>query len=112
MVGKTISQYKIIEKIGSGGMGVVDKAQDLKLDRFIAFKFLPLHFTNSEEEKQRFIHEAKAASSLDHTNICAIYEIDETEDGHIFICMAYYEGKTLDKKIEEKPLPIENEYVS
>ena len=111
MVGKTISHYKITEKIGSGGMGVVDKAQDLKLDRFVALKFLPLHLTTSEEEKQRFIHEAKAASSLDH-NICAIYEIDETEDGHLFICMAYYEGETIDKKIEEKPLQIEDEYVS
>jgi serine/threonine-protein kinase len=107
MIGKTISHYKIIEKLGTGGMGIVYKAQDLKLDRFVALKFLPPHLTSSEDEKQRFIHEAKAASSLDHNNICAIHEIDETEDGQLFISMAYYEGETLDKKIKEKPLPID-----
>jgi serine/threonine protein kinase/Tfp pilus assembly protein PilF len=107
MIGRTISHYKIIEKIGGGGMGVVYKAQDLKLDRFVALKFLSPHLTTSEEEKQRFIHEAKTASSLQHNNICAIHEIDETEDGQIFICMDYYEGETLNKKIKEKPLPIE-----
>jgi serine/threonine-protein kinase len=108
MIGKTISHYKITEKLGQGGMGVIYKAQDLKLDRFVALKFLPPHLTTSEDEKQRFIHEAKAASSLDHNNICAIYEIDETEDGQLFISMAYYEGETLDQRINEKPLPIEN----
>ena len=107
MIGKTISHYKILEKIGSGGMGIVYKAQDLKLDRFVALKFLPPHLTSSEDEKQRFIHEAKAASALQHNNICNIHEIDETEDGQLFICMDYYEGDTLDKKIKEKPLPIE-----
>jgi serine/threonine protein kinase/Tfp pilus assembly protein PilF len=107
MVGKTISHYKILEKLGEGGMGIVYKAQDLKLDRFVALKFLPSHLTTSEEEKQRFIHEAKAASALDHNNICAIHEIDEIEDGQLFISMAYYEGETLDKRIKEKPLPIE-----
>jgi serine/threonine-protein kinase len=107
VIGKTVSHYKILEKIGSGGMGIVYKAQDLKLDRFVALKFLPPHLTTSEEEKQRFIHEAKAASSLDHNNICAIYEIDETEDGQLFISMACYEGDTLDNKIKEKPLPID-----
>jgi serine/threonine protein kinase/tetratricopeptide (TPR) repeat protein len=108
MIGNSISHYKIIEKIGGGGMGIVYKAQDLKLDRFVALKFLPPHLTNSEDEKQRFIHEAKAASALQHNNICAIHEIDETEDRQIFICMDYYEGETLDKRIKEKPLPIEN----
>jgi serine/threonine-protein kinase len=107
MIGKKISHYRIIEKLGEGGMGVIYKAQDLKLDRFVALKFLPPHLTTSIEEKQRFIHEAKAASSLDHPNICNIYEIDETEDGQLFISMAYYEGKTLDKPIKEKPLPLE-----
>jgi len=107
MIGKSISHYKIIEKLGQGGMGIVYKAQDLKLDRFVALKFLPPHLTTSKEEKQRFIHEAKAASALQHNNICAIHEIDETEDGQIFICMDYYDGDTLDKRIKEKPLPIE-----
>ena len=107
MIGKTISHYKILEKIGSGGMGVVYKAKDLKLDRFVALKFLPPHLTTSDEEKQRFIHEAKAASTLEHNNICNIHEIDETNDGQLFISMAYYEGETLDKKIIEKPLPID-----
>jgi len=88
-------------------MGVVYKAQDFKLDRFVALKFLPPHLTTNEDEKQRFIHEAKAASSLDHNNICNIYEIDETDDGRLFIAMACYEGETLDNRIKEKPLPIE-----
>ena len=107
MVGKTISHYKITEKLGEGGMGIIYKAQDLKLDRFVALKFLPPHLTSSDDEKQRFIHEAKAASTLEHNNICNIHEIDETEDGQLFISMAYYEGETLDKKIKDKPLPIE-----
>ncbi len=106
MIGKTISHYKILEKLGEGGMGIVYKAQDLKLDRFVALKFLPPHLTTSDEEKRRFIHEAKAASALQHNNICAIHEIDETEAGQIFICMDYYEGETLNKKIKEKPLPL------
>ena len=78
MIGNTISHYKIIEKLGSGGMGIVYKAQDLKLDRFVALKFLPPTFSLDEDAKQRFIHEAKAASSLEHNNICNIHEIDET----------------------------------
>ena len=114
MIGKTISHYKILEKIGGGGMGIVYKAQDLKLDRYVALKFLPPHLSSSEEDKQRFIHEAKAASSLDHNNICNIYEIDETKpasgepgDSQLFISMAYYEGNTLDSRIKEKPLSID-----
>jgi serine/threonine protein kinase/tetratricopeptide (TPR) repeat protein len=107
MISRTISHYKITKKLGSGGMGIVYKAQDLKLDRPVALKFLPPHLTTSDEEKQRFIHEAKAASALQHNNICAIHEIDETEDGQIFICMDYYEGETLNEKVTQKPLPIE-----
>jgi serine/threonine protein kinase/tetratricopeptide (TPR) repeat protein len=107
MVGKTISHYKILEKLGGGGMGIVYKAQDLKLDRFVALKFLPPYLSTSDEEKQRFIHEAKAASSLQHNNICAIHEIDETPDNQLFIVMDYYEGETLKKKIETKALKID-----
>ena len=100
MIGKTISHYKIIGKIG-GGMGVVYKAQDTKLDRFVALKFLPLDMTASEQEKQRFIHEAKAASGLQHNNICTIHEINETDDGQMFICMDYYEGETLQEIVSK-----------
>jgi serine/threonine protein kinase len=107
MIGKTISHYIILEKLGEGGMGVVYKAEDTKLDRFVALKFLPLHLSQSQDDKQRFIHEAKAASALDHPNICTVYEIGETEDGQMFIAMAYYEGASLKEKIERGPMAIE-----
>ncbi|MCH8874077.1 serine/threonine protein kinase, partial [candidate division KSB1 bacterium] len=107
MIGKIISHYKILEKLGAGAMGVVYKAQDLKLDRLVALKFLPTQIGQGEEEKARFIHEAKAASALEHNNICNIHEIDQTEDGQMFIAMAYYEGQSLKEKIERGPLPIE-----
>jgi TolB-like protein/Tfp pilus assembly protein PilF len=106
VIGKVVSHYKILEKLGGGGMGVVYKAQDLKLDRFVALKFLPLDLTCDMEAKQRFIHEAKAASALDHPNICTVYEINEADDGQMFMAMACYEGETLKKKIERGPLPI------
>jgi non-specific serine/threonine protein kinase len=105
MIGKTISHYKILEKLGEGGMGVVYKAQDIKLDRFVAVKFLPPHLTSEFEEKERFIHEAKAASALSHTNITTIHEIDEFE-GQMFIVMEYCEGRTLKQIIEKDTLSI------
>jgi len=108
MIGKTISHYKILEKLGEGGMGVVYKAQDLKLDRFVALKFLPPHIGADEEEKKRFIHEAKAASALQHNNVSTIHEIDEMDDSQMFICMDYYEGETLKNKIERGPLKLED----
>ncbi|UCH65671.1 MAG: protein kinase, partial [Ignavibacterium sp.] len=100
MVGKTIAHYKILEKLGGGGMGVVYKAQDTKLDRLVALKFLPPHLLSDKEAEQRFISEAKAASSFDHPNICTIHDIGKTDDNQLFIVMAYYEGETLKKKIE------------
>jgi serine/threonine protein kinase/cephalosporin-C deacetylase-like acetyl esterase len=101
MIGQTISHYQILEKLGSGGMGDVYKAKDTKLDRFVALKFLSRHLNQTEEEKKRFIQEAKAASALDHHNICTIYEINETEDGQMYIAMASYDGESLKKKIED-----------
>ncbi len=108
MIGKIISHYKIIEKIGAGGMGEVYKAKDLKLDRFVALKFLPPHISVDEEEKERFIHEAKAASALDHANICTIHEIDEIPTGgQMFMVMTHYEGETLKNKIKSSPITLE-----
>ena len=107
MIGQTISHYKIIKELGSGGMGTVYKAWDNKLDRFVALKFLPPHLSQAGEEKKRFIHEARAASALDHPNICSIYEIDETADGQMFIVMACYDGESLKVKIDRGPLLVE-----
>jgi len=107
MIGQTISHYKILEKLGEGGMGVVYKAHDTKLDRLVALKFLPAQLAASEQDKQRFTHEAKAASALDHPNICNVHEIDETPDGQVFIVMAIYEGTPLNRKIEKGPLKID-----
>jgi len=106
MIGKTISHYKIIDKLGEGGMGVVYKAQDTKLERIVALKFLSKGFLCEEEAKKRFVQEAKAASALNHPNITTIYEIDEAE-GECFICMEYIEGKSVMKLVKEKGLSIE-----
>jgi eukaryotic-like serine/threonine-protein kinase len=107
MIGQSISHYKILEKLGQGGMGIVYKAYDTKLDRTVALKFLQTHLTSAESEKKRFIREARSASALDHPNICTIYEIRETPDEEIVIVMPAYEGATLDHKIEQGPLSIE-----
>lgn len=108
MIGKTISHYKIIEKIGEGGMGVVYRALDTKLDRLVALKFLPPHLKKNENDKARFYQEAKAAAALNHPNVCTIHEIHD-EGENPFIVMEYIEGKTLHNIIEEHreaPMPL------
>ncbi len=96
MLGKTVSHYVIEEELGRGGMGVVYKARDTSLDRYVALKFLPPYLTQDEEARTRFVREAKAAAGVDHPSICTIHEIGETDDGRTYIVMAYYGGDTLD----------------
>jgi len=108
MVGETISHYRILEELGGGAMGVVYKALDIRLKRQVALKFLPPGLTRDAEARQRFIHEAEAASALDDPHVCTIYDIDQTEDGRVFIAMALYEGGTLKKHIQRGPMPLED----
>ena len=104
--GDHVAHFRILDKLGGGGMGVVYKAVDVRLGRTVALKFLPPHLDADDEAKQRFVQEARAASALDHPNICAVHEIGETSTGQLFIAMACYDGLTLKQKIEHGPLPI------
>lgn len=104
---RMMGPYRLLREIGRGGMGVVYQAYDPRLDRFVALKLLPFHLQDDEQIQNRFIAEAKAASALDHPNICTIYDVGESEDGRLYIAMAYYQGQTLDQRIAEGPLPFE-----
>ena len=107
LVGQTVSHYRIVERLGGGGMGIVYKAVDTRLNRFVALKFLSASLTRDPDAKERFVQEAQAASALDHPNICTIHEIDEAPDRGLFLTMAYYEGETLKHRIERGPLPVD-----
>jgi dienelactone hydrolase/predicted Ser/Thr protein kinase len=107
MTGQIVSHFRILERLGGGGMGVVYLAEDIELDRTVALKFLPAHLTTDQEANARFVHEAKAASALNHPNVCTIHEIGRTDDGQQFIAMAHYPGQTLKERIGQGPVTID-----
>src|SRR5215469_16580228 len=106
MLGQTISHYRITQKLGAGGMGVVYKAVDLKLERMVALKFLPQDIPFSQGDKEDLLREARAASALDHPNIGVIHGLEESEEHQLFMVMAYYEGDTLAQKLARSALSV------
>jgi hypothetical protein len=105
---ETVSHYEMLEKLGEGGIGVVYRARDTRLQRYVALKFLPPHIGADDVERERFLQEARAASALDHPNICTIHDIEQAPDGRTFIVMACYEGETLRARIRRGPLPVKD----
>ncbi|HEY9182429.1 MAG TPA: serine/threonine-protein kinase, partial [Gammaproteobacteria bacterium] len=106
MKGETVSHYRILDELGRGGMGVVYLAEDIRLGRRAALKFLPADTSSDDQATQRFIQEARTASALDHPNVCTIYETGEAQDGRLFIAMAYYEGETLEQRLRRGRLSV------
>lgn len=107
LTGQQISHYQLYERLGGGGMGVVYRARDLKLDRLVALKFLPRHLCAVERIKQRFVREAKAVSVLEHPNICPVYDIDQTDGGRLFMAMGFYDSETLRQRLTRGTVPTE-----
>lgn len=104
MIGEKVAHYKILEKLGSGGMGVVYKAEDTLLRSTVALKFLPPELARDETARKRLEREAQALASIDHPNICTVHALHHTEDGRLFFCMAHYEGRSLDEVLASGPL--------
>jgi serine/threonine protein kinase len=105
-IGRAISHYTIVDAVGQGAMGVVYRADDTRLKRVVALKFLPAEISRDPDAKDRFIREAQAASALQHNNICTVHDIDQTADGQMFIVMDLYSGETLEHKLRKEPLPM------
>lgn len=108
LAGTTVGHYAVLERLGAGGMGIVYKARDTRLNRYVALKFLPPTLVGDEVARARFIEEAQTASALDHAHVCTVYEIGETPEGHTFISMAYCPGETLKERILRGPLAVDD----
>ena len=107
-IGDTVTHYRVLEKVGAGGMGVVYRAEDTRLGRSVALKFLAPELTRDDNARRRFLHEAQAASVLDHPHVCTLHDIEETADGQIFLVMSYYAGETLKTRLLRGPLDVDD----